>query len=179
MGALFGFVFYLLVFFAAVTSSISLLEGTVTFMCDKEAAQGKTPQRKKWAIIMAAIIFVVGFPVALDGLGAGVAGGAAMDPPGGILGMATPYPTWAADWLDLYDMLAEGIMMPVGAMAMCLIIGWSLKTKTIQAEVESTEGVKMKYYKYWDICFKFVAPILMIVVLLGQIESFFGISILG
>ena len=179
IGNLFGFLFYFLVLIAAVTSSISLLEGTTTFMCDRDEAKGRAPQRKKWATIMGVIIFIVGLPVALDGLGAGVAGGASINPPGLLLGMQGSLPTWAADWLDLYDMLAEGIMMPLGALVMSLIIGWGLKTTTIKEEVEAAEGVKMKGYTFWDICFKILVPIVMVVVLLAQIESFFNISILG
>jgi len=70
-------------------------------------------------------------------------------------------------------MVAEGIMMPLGALVMSLMIGWGMKTKAIKEEVESSEGVKMKGYKYWDICFKVLVPIVMVIVLIGQIESFF------
>ena len=74
IGSLMGFLFYLLVLIAAVTSSISLLEVCTAYLIDKKIEKGEEPNRKKITILIASIIFIVGIPVALDGLGAGRAG---------------------------------------------------------------------------------------------------------
>lgn len=166
IGNLFGFLFYLLVVIAAITSSISLLEVCTTFIIDKNIDKGKAPNRKMISFVMGAIIFVIGLPVALDGLGSGTAGGAVLN--AGPLG----------SYLDFYDMLSEGLMMPLGALFMSIIIGWLLKTVTVKNEVE-LEGNKMKGYSFWNICFKYIVPIAMVIVLIGQLETFFGWRILG
>jgi len=66
-----GFMFYFLVFIAAITSSISLLEVCTTYQIDRNIAKGKDPNRKKVSCVYAIIIFIIGLPVALDALGSG------------------------------------------------------------------------------------------------------------
>jgi NSS family neurotransmitter:Na+ symporter len=74
-------------------------------------------------------------------------------------------------------MISEGVFMPLGAMLMSLLIGWKLKTVLVKEEVEQTPGYKMKGFNFWDICFKFVVPVVMLLVLLGQLDDFFGLGI--
>jgi len=168
-----GFMFYFLVFIAAVTSSISLLEVCTTYQIDQNIAKGKDPNRKKVSCIYAVIIFVIGLPVALDALGSG---GAAVKAPFELLGLTAGgpgYAMWNDCWLDLYDMIAEGVLMPLGAMIMSILIGWVWKPKLIKDECERT-GVSFKFYQYFTVCFKYVVPVVMAIVLYAQIMDFFG-----
>ncbi len=176
IGNLFGFIFYFLVFIAAITSAISLLEVCTAFFIDKRVEKGLSPNRKNLTTIVGIIIFIVGIPVCLDGLGAGVAGGATIDIPATIFGMKEVRMAFDC-WLDFYDMISEGVFMPLGAMLMAIIIGWSLKSIAIKEEVESSPGVQMAAFKFWDICFKFIVPIAMAFVLIGQLDDFFGLGI--
>jgi NSS family neurotransmitter:Na+ symporter len=168
-----GFMFYFLVFIAAVTSSISLLEVCTTFQIDQEIAKGKNPDRAKISCVYAIIIFIIGLPVALDALGSG---GAAVKAPFELLGLTAGgpgYAMWNDCWLDLYDMISEGVLMPLGALVMSVLIGWVWKPKLIKEECELT-GVKFWGYKYFEVCFKFVVPVVMAIVLYAQILDFFG-----
>ena len=168
-----GFMFYFLVFIAAITSSISLLEVCTTFQIDQEIAKGKTPDRAKISCVYAIIIFIIGLPVALDALGSG---GAAVKAPFELLGLTAGgpgYAMWNDCWLDLYDMISEGVLMPLGALVMSVLIGWVWKPKLIKDECELT-GVKFWGYKYFSFCFKFVVPVVMVIVLYAQIMDFFG-----
>ncbi len=176
MGNFFGAFFYFLVFIAAVTSSISLLEVCTAYLIDRRVEKGLEPNRKKITLIMGTVIFFLGFPVAMDGLGAGKAGGALIDIPATIFGMQEVRVAFDC-WLDFYDMIAEGVFMPLGAMLMSIIIGWKLKTTIIKDEVEESPGIKMKAYNFWDICFKYIVPVAMFFVLLGQLDDFFGLGI--
>ena len=168
-----GFMFYFLVFIAAITSSISLLEVCTTFQIDQEIAKGKNPDRAKISCVYAIIIFIIGLPVALDALGSG---GAAVKAPFELLGLTAGgpgYAMWNDCWLDLYDMISEGVLMPLGALVMSVLIGWVWKPKLIKDECELT-GVKFWGYKYFTVCFKFVVPVVMAIVLYAQIMDFFG-----
>ena len=171
IGNIMGFLFYALVFIAAISSSMSLLEVITSFKVDQNVEQGKAPGRKKYAIIAAILIFVFCLPVALDGLGSGVAGGATIDYPAAMLGIDKQ--TWSGDWLDFYDMLSEGIMMPLGAMVMAFGIGWIWKLDMIVEECEAS-GHKFWGHTFFNICYKFITPIGMAFVLYGQITSFFN-----
>ena len=171
IGNIMGFLFYALVFIAAISSSMSLLEVITSFKVDQNVEQGKAPGRKKYAIIVAILVFVFALPVALDGLGSGVAGGATIDYPAAMLGIDKQ--TWSGDWLDFYDMLSEGIMMPLGAMIMSFGIGWIWKIDTIVEECEIS-GHKFWGKVFFDICYKFITPIGMAFVLYAQITSYFN-----
>jgi len=167
-----GFLFYFLVFIAAVTSSISILEVCTTFQIDREISKGKTPNRKKISCIYALIIFVFGLPVALDALGGG---GAVVKAPYEILGLEVEGPgfaMWNDCWLDLYDLIAEGVLMPIGALIMSVLIGWFWKTDIIKDECEAS-GKRFIGYKYYSFCFKFVVPVVMAIIFYAQLLDFF------
>ena len=176
IGNLFGFIFYILVFIAAITSAISLLEVCTAYFIDKRVGKGLSPNRKNITIITGILIFFVGIPVCLDGLGAGVAGGATIDIPAVLFGMDEVRVAFDC-WLDFYDMISEGVFMPLGALLMAVIIGWVLKTTVIKEEVEASPGVQMVAYKFWNICFKLIVPIGLAFVLMGQLDDFFGLGI--
>ena len=76
-------------------------------------------------------------------------------------------------WLDFFDMLSEGIMMPLGALLMCLMIGYEIGPDVVRDEIERNEGHKMKGYGFFKICVRFITPLLMVLVLYGQIKEFF------
>ena len=182
IGNLMGFLFYFLVLIAAITSSISILEVCTAFVVDKNMEKGrggKDGGRKKAAIIFAVVIFIFGMPVALDGLGTGVAGGALVPTPAELLGLENVQ-TWSADWLDFYDMISEGILMPLGALMMSLLIGWKWCPNWAHRDRDSVlvdeceqSGHKMWGHIFFELCFKFVTPVGMIFVLYAQITSFF------
>ena len=166
VGPIFGIIFYLLVVFAAISSSISLLEVIVAHFVDKARDEGKGDKRKAYTLIAAACVGLGCILVCADALGTtGFA-------PGNLLGMTGDLPTWAADWLDFFDMLSEGIMMPLGAMLMSLMIGWEIGPEVIKEEVEQS-GHAMGSYSFFKICVKFITPLCMILILYGQIKEFF------
>ncbi len=158
VGALIGFVFYLLVFIAAVTSSISLLEVCTSYAIDRRIVKNKEPKRGRITLIITLISFVVALPVALDGLGSS--------------GAIINFKPFGYCWLDFYDLISEGVLMPLGALVMSLIIGWRYKSLIIKEEVEVDGTYKLKGFPFWNICFKFIVPIVMIVVLIAQLQSF-------
>ena len=176
VGNFIGFLFYLLVLIAALTSSISMLELCTAYAVDKQLDKGLTPKRAKHTASVAALVFVAGSLVALDGLGAGVAGGAAVETPATLFGLSVH--GWNDCWLDLYDMIAEGILMPLGALVMTILIGWVLKPEVVQLECEQS-GVKYRAAGYFKVCFKFIVPVLLAFILFCQLIDFFGLKIPG
>ena len=166
LGPIFGILFYLLVVFAAVSSSISLLEVIVAHFVDKARDAGKGDKRKPYTLIAAACVGLGCILVCADALGStGFA-------PGNLLGMTGEMPTWAADWLDFWDMLSEGIMMPLGALLMSLMIGWEIGPEVVKDECEQS-GHAMSGYGFFKVCVKFITPLCMILILYGQIKEFF------
>ena len=167
LGPIFGILFFLLVVFAAVSSSISLLEVIVAHFVDKARDEGKGDKRKAYTLIAAACVGLGCILVCADQLG-----GASFTP-WKLLGLPeTAIRTWNDCWLDFWDMLSEGIMMPLGALLMSLMIGWEVGPEMVKEECEQS-GHAMGSYGFFKICVKFITPLCMILILYGQIKEFF------
>ncbi len=170
IGNLMGFLFYFLVFIAAISSSMSLLEALTSSRVDRNVEAGKAPNRRKVVIVFAILVAIFALPNALDGIGAGIAGNAVMGTPAEILNV--PVKGWNDCWLDFYDMISEGLLMPIGAMIMAFAIGWIWKIDFVVEECEAS-GHKFWGRTFFNICYKFITPIGMLVVLYGQITTYF------
>lgn len=153
-GPLFGTIFYLLVFLAAITSSIGMMEGAVSALMDRRLEKGKEPGRIKCTGIVAFVGAVGATIVSLDALGDGGLKH--------ILGFST--------WLDTFDMFGEGIFMPLSGLIMAIILGW-VTPNYIDDEVRLSGNYKSA--QFVKVCLKFIAPVFMVFILYGQIKSFF------
>ena len=167
LGSLFGILFYLLVVFAAISSSISLLEVIVAHFCDKAREKGKGDKRKAYSVIAALATGVLCVLVCLDGLGSNDIA------PFNLFGVESS--AWSDCWLDFFDMISEGILMPLGALLMCICIGYELKPQFVDDEC-CLEGNAFKSKTFFNICVKTITPILMVFILLGQIDQFFSLG---
>jgi NSS family neurotransmitter:Na+ symporter len=166
VGPLFGVIFYLLVLIAAISSAISLMEVLVTFFLDRAQLHGRTGNRNRITLWVSLAILVEAMVVAIDGLGSN-----GLWVPGQSLGIAG----WNDCWLDFMDCWSEGIMMPLGAMLMALMIGWELHPKSMLEEINhGLDGNPAGLDAFYTVCIRFIAPIAMAFILAGQIDSFFG-----
>lgn len=155
LGPFFGFLMYSLVFIAAITSSISLLEGIVAVAMDKSIEKGKKPDRKKIVTVLGISIAVTACIISIDGLGAN----------------GLPQFFGQSTWLDAVDLIAEGILMPLGACYCAIIIPTALVD-----EEATLNGARFRTKSFYDFCIKFVAPVMMVLILLGQLDTFFGLG---
>lgn len=154
VGPIFGFLFYGLVFIAAITSSISLQEVLVSVYIDFQKERGKEANRKMTALATGVIIFALAALVSVDGLGAN--------------GLPKPF---GFIWLDFFDFLSEGLMMPIGALIMSLLIGWKLGPKFLEEEM-TLEGNRFRAPGFILFCLRFIAPAFILLVLIGQMDTF-------
>ena len=166
-GNVVGFLFNLLVIFAGVSSAISLMEVVTSSIIDCAAEKGKTRNRKSTTLLVALAMFVISIPVCLDQLG--LAGDQGFFwPLYSYMGASTQ------DLLDFYDMLAEGLMMPLGAIFMCLIVGYKKGFGWMKDEV-CLGGKTWKAEGFFKVCVKYVTPILMAFVLVSLFLSYLGV----
>ena len=167
-GPIFGILFYLLVVFAAISSSISLLEVIVAHFVDKARDAGKGDKRKAYTLIAAAAVGLGCILVCADQLG-----GASFTPWKLLNLPETSIRMWNDCWLDFFDMLSEGVMMPFGALLMSLMIGWEVGPDMVKDECEQS-GHAMGGYGFFKVCVKYITPLCMILILYGQLTDFFG-----
>ncbi len=149
-GDIFATLFFLLVIFAALTSSISLTEAIV------HAIVGKTKLSRTSAVMIVALIILV-FGM-LSCLGSGPLAGVK------LLGL---------QFLDFFDFLSNSIGMPVVAILTCIFVGHIVGTKFITDEVESSGLFKSK--KMFIVMIKWICPIGLVLILITGLMSFFGI----
>lgn len=145
-GEVIGAAFFVLVFLAALTSSISLMETVVSMLTETTGWKRRT---------VCLIVTGVGFLIALPSmLGYGVWGNIT------ILGM---------QFLDFFDFISNTILMPIVALLTCILIGYVTKTKIIADEISMNEPFKGRIL--YDIMVKFVAPVFLVLILLTSILS--------
>ena len=165
VGPLFGVIFYVLVLIAAISSAISLMEVLSSYFIDKQIAKGKEPDRTNIVLWVSVAITVLAALVAADGLGSNGFS------PAELFGGAQSA-DWCADWLDCMDCWSEGIMMPVGALLMAIMIGGELKASFILDEIH--QGAEPGFFdKFYKFCVTFIVPVVMAFVLAGQLKGFF------
>ena len=148
---MFALAFFILVFFAAVTSAIALLEVVISFAIDTLGWE-----RKKATLILGTLVFLTGIPSALSY---------------GVLGDLT-----IANYsvFDFVGMVTDNILLPFGGLAMCYFIGWKWNPRYLVDEVEKN-GVTFRLKKLWIFCIRFLTPILVAAVTLTGFASIYSI----
>ncbi len=151
-GNILGALFFIMVLFAALTSAVSLLEAITSSLIDRNKWS-----RKKATLVMAACTFFVSLIVCLG------------------------YNIWYFDLtlpngsvgqiLDVLDYGTNNILMPIIGLLTCLLIGWICKPKTITDEI-TYNGEKFGRKGLYNVMIKFVAPILLFVILLTGLGVF-------
>ena len=149
-GGLIGLVFFVLVFFAAITSSISVLEAIVSNILDKF-----NWDRRKASLGVAIFTFFLGIPSALGF---------------GVLGNVTPL---GMDFLTFFDYISNSILMPIVALFTCIMFGWIVGTKQIEDEV-TKNGESFGRRKVFQIMIKYICPICLVVILVFYSLAQFG-----
>lgn len=149
-GTIAGILFFLLVFFAALTSTISLLETSVSSL-----SQQFHISRNKAIVIMAFVMLAFG---TTSCLGYGVWDFIS------IFGMA---------FLDFYDFLTNSIMMPIAALATCILIIKVVGFQKIIDEVKISSPFKRE--KMYVFFMKYLASFFLIIILLSSVASVLGI----
>lgn len=149
LGTVVGVLFFLLVLFAAVTSSIALTESAVSTFED-ELGWG----RKKSTVLVGVIMVALG---TLSSLGYGPLAGVT------IIGM---------QFLDFFDFLTNSVMMPIAALATCILILKVVGFKRMDAEIEQSSDFKRK--KLYHFFLKYLASACVIIILLSSIANVLG-----
>lgn len=149
-GGIIGAVFFLMVFFAALTSSISIMETCVSTLTDELHWS-----RRKSAMFMTFEAIALGVPCSL---GFGVWDFIS------IAGLSI---------LDMMDFLASLILCPLAAMLTCLLIGRIVGIENLISEVKLSSAFRGE--KIFRICISWLAPVLLLVVLVSSVAAALGI----
>ena len=150
LGTAVGILFFLLVLFAAITSSIALTESAVSTFED-ELGWG----RRKSTILTGVIMLALG---SLSSLGYGPLASVK------IIGM---------QFLDFFDFLTNSVMMPIAAIATCLLVSRVIGLKAIEDEVLLGES-KFRRKFIFNFMIKYLCPIFAAIILISSVANAFG-----
>lgn len=152
VGNVIGVLFFLMVAFAAITSSVSVMEAIVSSLMDRFSWSRK---KSATVVLLYAIVFGVivclgynQFYFELKLLNGSV-----------------------GQILDVMDYLSNNILMPFVALVTCILIGWIVKPKTVIDEI-TVNGEKFGRKLIYNAVIKFVAPVLLFILLLQAVGVF-------
>lgn len=146
-GMLFSTIFFLLLFFACLTSTICIMEAIVGYVVE----EWKFP-RKKATITVALVVFVLGVIMMLSF---------------GVLSDVLIFGFSIFDFVN--DVLVSAILLPLGGLLMVILVGWILKPKSMLEEINIGEGVK--FNRFYTVTIKYVAPIAIIAMFVQLISN--------
>ncbi|MBQ8327213.1 MAG: sodium-dependent transporter [Lachnospiraceae bacterium] len=150
-GTIIGAVFFLLVLFAALTSSISLFETVVSIVRDKLGWS-----RKVTCVVVLVFSVALGIP---SSLGFGIWDSIS------VMGLTI---------LDMFDFVSNNVLMPVVAFFTCILVGYVIKPKAIIEEVELNGPFTRK--TLFTVVIKYIAPICIVLILVSSILDVLGIA---
>lgn len=148
-GGVIGAAFFLLVLFAALTSSISLMETNVSIVRDKFGWS-----RKKSTLIITLYVLILGSIVSLG------------------FGPLSFIKIIGLGLLDFFDFLSNSVLMPIVAILTCVCIGHFIGSKTVEDEVEINGPFKVK--KFYRIMLKWISPICLVLILIFAVSEAMG-----
>ncbi len=143
LGDFIGMVFFVLVFFAALSSAISMMEVNVANLIGRFGLS-----RKAAVSVMAVVLFLLGLPSALG------------------------YSVWSdirpfgMRMLDFIDYLANSFVTPLTALASCIFIGWLTGPRVLSEEIKQSGEFRRR--RSFEFIVKWIAPVFIIAVFIGS-----------
>lgn len=150
MGTVFGIFFFFLVLCAALTSSIALTESAVSTFQDELKWS-----RNKSATVVSVIMVLLG---TLSSLGYGPLSAVK------IIGM---------QFLDFFDFLTNSVMMPIAAIATCLLVSRVMGVDKIEQEMTLENGT-FRRKKIFNFMIRWLCPIFAAIILISSVANAFG-----
>lgn len=140
-GKIFGVVFFVLVLFAAISTSIAFLEVVVAF-----AVNTFKVSRGKASVISGILITCLGIPCALS------------------FGIWSDIKIAGKTFFDLGDYLVSNVSLPIGGILACIFIGWVWKSKNAEKEVTNDGKISFKPIAVWSVLIKFILPFIILAI---------------
>ena len=150
LGTAVGVLFFVLVLFAAITSSIALTESAVSTFEDELGWD-----RTRSTVLIGAIMVALG---SLSALGYGPLAGVT------VFGM---------QFLDFFDFLTNSVMMPIAAIATCLLVSRVIGVEQIAQEVEQ-DGQRFRRKPVFNFMIRWLCPIFAAIILASSVANAFG-----
>ena len=149
-GRIIGSAFFILVLFAAITSSVSIMEAIVSGIIDAFKIS-----RNRATVLVAVFGILVGIACSLG------------------FGIWSSVKLFGFDILDFLDFISNSVLLPFVGMMTCIVVGFVIKPDAIISEVELNGEFTMKKFYYAMV--KWIAPIFIFAILISSILEGIGL----
>ena len=153
LGLVFGGLFFLLVLFAALTSSVSLMETVVSIFQDTFHWS-----RKFTCTLVMLGCLVLALPSSLGY---------------GLLNWIAPL---GFSLLDFFDFISNSVLMPIVALFTCLFVGWVVKPKLVIDEVKLSSSFSRE--KLFVVVVRYIAPVCILLILISSVLDKLGVAMI-
>ena len=145
-GEFFGTLFFILLLFAAWTSSISLLEPAVAWLVENRGMR-----RPRASALAGLIAWILGIGSLLS------------------FNRWADYKLFGKTWFDMMDYLTSNIMLPLGGLLLAIFAAWLMKRQSCVDELGMGDGIA---YKCWYFTVRYIAPVGVLIIFLQAIGIF-------
>lgn len=143
---LWSVLFFVLLFIAAVTSTVSIMEVSILYLQERANFS-----RKKAVITVVVPLFILSPLCSLS------------------QGELSEYTILGLNFFDFLDTVATNYMLPFGAMLTCIYVGWVVPRKFVKDEITNHGKVARMVYPAIIFLIRFVAPLLILAIFIYQI----------
>ena len=146
LGYLFSFLFYILLFLAALTSAMSIHEPVTAYL-----HESRNLTRKKAALIVSCIGTLLGIFCCLSN------------------GVLADVKLFGLTIMELFDALPAKILMPLGGIIISLFSGWYLDRQLLKDEITNNETLKFRFFSIYIFLLRWIIPVAIAIVFVNQI----------
>ena len=145
VGYIIGILFYALLVFAALTSTISMHEiGTAFFHEELHLP------RRKAAWILTAVCSLIAIFCSLS------------------VGAFAEIQLFGMSLMDFCDFLTAQLLLPAGALLTSLLLGWLVSRQTVHDELTNHGAVSNQLFRLWYFCVRYIVPLCILLIFLHQ-----------
>ncbi len=148
-GYIWSVLFFLLLFVASLTSTISMSEISISLFCE-ECNMG----RKKASLLNLGIAVFFGVICAMS------------------FGLLSDFKIFGLTVFNLFDYVSSNILLPIGGLVMSIFVGWALDKKIVRQQLTNHGAVKVRTYRIILFCIRYVAPIAITLIFLYGLKVF-------
>ncbi len=146
LGSFFGLIFFFLVFFAAITSSVALLEVVVSFAIDNLKVTRRTA-----VLTSGTVLTLLGIPSALS------------------FGILQDFKLFGMSVFDFMDYVPTNFLLPIGGFLLCIAVGHVWGVDKAADEISNNGTLKFKSRKFWSFAIKYLAPLAMVIIFVNTL----------
>lgn len=145
-GGVWSTLFFLLLFVASITSTVSMSEISITYFCEE-----KKMSRRKATLLSTGIAFVGGLLCALS------------------FGLLSDFTILGQTIFSLFDYLSSNILLPVGGFICSVFLGWYVDKKFVKEQLTDFGRYKFRFYGLLMFSLKWVCPVAVFVIFLNSL----------